>query len=331
MLIIKIIVTAVKERKYSMSIMKKVGLSVLVMFGIIGVIEGLSGSPSHKEQAIDIDKQDVDGNTQLHRAVWKKDIEAARILINRGANLNIQNGSSHETPLYIAVSIRDIEMVKLLIDAKADLNIGDYAKRTPLHKAIYREYIEIVKLLIDAKADVNENKYGKTPLHEAIYIKNIDMVKLLIAANADVNIQNGIKNTPLHDAVCWNNIDMVKLLIAANADVSIQNEYGETPLLHILRVNYRDFNFSDFDFNVIEIIKLLINTKADVNVQVANLSNREYDNGKTALHFAVKRNNVEAVKLLLAAKADKNIQDGLGKTALDYAGTQEMKEILRRK
>ncbi len=285
--------------------MKKVGLSVLVMFGIVGMIEGLSGSPSNKEQDIDIDKQDVDGKTQLHRAVWSRDIEAARILINRGANLNIQDKSYHATPLYTAVSLGDIEMVKLLINAKADLNIEDYAKNTPLHEAVHQNNIEMVKLLIDAKADVNKNEYGNTPLHEAISIGD----RLSYPE-------------PL--------LEMVKLLIAANADVNIQNKYGETPLLHILRVRRCDFDFSDYAFNSIEIIKLLINAKADVNIQAAGSSN-QYDKGKTSLHFAVKRNNVEAVKLLLAAKADKNIQDGFGKTALDYAETQEMKEILRRK
>lgn len=88
-------------------------------------------------------------------------------------------------------------------------------------------------------------------------------------------------------------------------------------------------NFDDFDEIIklikikIEISKLLISAKADLNIQ-------DFE-GRSSLHWAVKRENVEAVKLLLAAKVDKNIQDGFGKTALDYANTQKIKEILRRK
>ena len=84
----------------------------------------------------------------------------------------------------------------------------------------------------------------------------------------------------------------------------------------------------------IEIMKLLIDAKADVNIQVAASSNKYYSKeyiGKTALHYAVKNEKVEIIKLLLAAKADKNIKDYYGKIALDYAQTQEIKDILRNK
>lgn len=314
------------------NIMKKIRLSVLFIFGFIGIIEVLSAAPSNKEQDIDIDKHDEQGKTQLHRAVWNRDIEAARILINKGANLNVQDkGDKQETPLHIAVFCNDLKMAKLLVDAKADVNIENYYKNTPLGEAVANNKIEMVKLLIDAKADVNKNECGNTPLHVSINginlnQSNIEITKLLIAAKADINIQNTLKNTPLHEAVSEKNIDMVKLLLAANANVNLENECGANPLLHCLRESRCYFNFSDYFFAQIEIIKLLINAKSNVNLQFLNTYTT--DLGKTALHFAVNVNNIPAVKLLLAAKANKNIPDAYGKTALYYAQTQEMKDLL---
>lgn len=314
--------------------MKKVGLLVLVMLGFIGIIEGLSGS--NKEQDQDINKKDSWGRTQLYCAVINKDIVTARILINKGANPNIKYGEY--TSLYEAIERNDLNMAKLLLDAKANTNtVHPVFNDTPLQRAIKNNNTEMVKLLIDAKADVNKGMPLNLSIGGYDRKSNIEITKLLIAAKADVNTQDGNKDTPLHNAVSINNLDMVKLLIAAKADVNLQNKYGANPLLSIVSDVYSLFDFSDVSFEQIEILKLLINAKSDLNLQCVGCrvfrDGRQYILredfiGKTALHCAVKLNNIPAVKLLLAAKANKNITDSFGKTALDYAYTQEMKDLL---
>src|SRR5438045_7621481 len=61
------------------------------------------------------------------------------------------------------------------------------------------------------------------------------------------------------------------------------------------------------------VVKLLLETKADLNV-------RDVDDGRTALHRAASCRHEAVVKLLLEAKADANLQDADdGRTALHMA------------
>jgi ankyrin repeat protein len=137
-----------------MEIMKKIGLSVLIMFGIIWVVDSSSGSPFNKEQDIDIDKHDAYGQTQLHRAVWSQDIEAAKILIDAKADVNIQAATSKKykntdyqgkTSLHFVVKINNVEAVTLLLAAKADKNIKDVFGKKALDYAQTQEMKELLR------------------------------------------------------------------------------------------------------------------------------------------------------------------------------------------
>ena len=67
--------------------------------------------------------------------------------------------------------------------------------------------------------------------------------------------------------------------------------------------------------NNVELLKKLIQENKSLNINAR-------DNGKTvrtALHWAVIKENVECVKLLLAAGADATIKDKENKHAIDYA------------
>ena len=55
----------------------------------------------------------------------------------------------------IAISKGDIEICKLLIDKGADINLQDDSKKTALHISVQMESIDIVKLLIQAGADLD--------------------------------------------------------------------------------------------------------------------------------------------------------------------------------
>ncbi|MCJ1430169.1 Ankyrin-2 [Sticta canariensis] len=70
----------------------------------------------------------------------------------------------------------------------------------------------------------------------------------------------------------------------------------------------------------IEIVKLLLNTGADINF--------ENEHGNTALHLAVEENHLEIVKLLLNAEADVGIKK-LRKTALRIAAQKGHLEIVK--
>ncbi|MEX0961564.1 MAG: ankyrin repeat domain-containing protein, partial [Simkaniaceae bacterium] len=83
-------------------------------------------------------------------------------------NLEYNDGN---TPLHLAISRGDLEIVKALLDTKnIDVNFENNYGNTPLHHAISGGNLEIVKALLKIEEiDVDlENNDGETPLHCAV-------------------------------------------------------------------------------------------------------------------------------------------------------------------
>ena len=128
-------------------------------------------------------------------------------------------------------------------------------------------------------------------------------------------------------------LDKIIAFIASREEITVTIENGvassgQGVLSPELVQEILDFRlFVAVDRGDIEEAKRLIDAKADVNRQDLNLYTGLY----TPLHLAVINNDIDMVNLLIAANADKNIRDDFGKTAFDYAKSQEIKELLRRK
>ena len=119
-----------------------------------------------KSGLVDLKAKDEDGWTPLHVASRRNRIEIAKLLIDRGADVEAKVDGW--TPLHLASYWNRIETAKLLLERGADVNAKDNEGATPLHLASWNNCIEIAKLLIDAGADVRaEDNEGRTPLHRA--------------------------------------------------------------------------------------------------------------------------------------------------------------------
>lgn len=74
----------------------------------------------------DVNAKDNGGYTPLYGAIsygaGKGGIGIVEVLIKSGANVNVKNENEGETPLHKAISRKDIEVVKLLISHGADVN-----------------------------------------------------------------------------------------------------------------------------------------------------------------------------------------------------------------
>jgi len=74
-----------------------------------------------------------------------------------GVNLdgpNIRSLTSGETPLHILAIWGDVEAAKVLLDAGADIDALGEEDHTPLHEAIHQRHIEMVRLLVGRGADL---------------------------------------------------------------------------------------------------------------------------------------------------------------------------------
>ncbi|MFN6570448.1 ankyrin repeat domain-containing protein [Dendronalium sp. ChiSLP03b] len=117
------------------------------------------------------------GLAEADNNISKKLLTIIQILIDAGADFNPRDLQGR-TPLMLAINQGFIEAAKVLIAAGADINIlskpddkviiffrGDGISRTALHFAVETGQEEAVKLLLAAGADLNiPDSQGKTPI-----------------------------------------------------------------------------------------------------------------------------------------------------------------------
>jgi hypothetical protein len=117
---------------------------------------GQSNKVSTKQKAPAID---------IHTAVMKDDIVAIKQHIATKSDINEKEKFGGSTPLISASVFGKTEIAKLLIDAGAMLNIQNNEGSTALITAAFFCRPEIVKMLLAKKADKKiKNKYGNTAL-----------------------------------------------------------------------------------------------------------------------------------------------------------------------
>jgi len=107
-----------------------------------------------------------DGFTALHLASFFGEEEAARILLERGAEVGLvaRNADIHVTPLHSAAAGGHSSIVKLLLEHGADPNAAQDGGFTPLHSAAQNDDRESVDALLAAGADRTlRSDEGKTP------------------------------------------------------------------------------------------------------------------------------------------------------------------------
>ncbi|WP_253300015.1 ankyrin repeat domain-containing protein [Wolbachia endosymbiont of Chironomus riparius] len=208
------------------------------LFGYIqkGNLQEIQNSLSTNSECIKSSSSENNDDTLLHFAIQNKQTKIAKYLINKSANVNIENKDGW-SPLHEAVNhndnkpINDQDLIPLLIKKGANVNAKNKDNKTPLYLAVQDNKLEIVKHLIEqGKADFNFHEKDKwTPLHAAAYNGYRNIVEYLLGKEAEINAKNKDNNTPLHLAVKNNKIDTVKLLVAKGAETFTHNNDGKTP------------------------------------------------------------------------------------------------------
>ena len=104
------------------------------------------------------------------------------------------------TPLHVACMSGNESMMKLLISKGADLNLGNQYGNTPLHSACLQGGISAVKFLLEHGANINEpNHLKSTPLHFACYNdkENVELATFLMSTGASLATEDSELATPL--------------------------------------------------------------------------------------------------------------------------------------
>jgi ankyrin repeat protein len=120
-----------------------------------------------------------DGFSPLHLAVFFGHPQTARLLIQRGADIEaVSRNRMTVRPLHSAVAGRDRDAVRSLLDAGADVNASSHAGFTPLLDAAQNGDREIVDLLLAQGADASSTlDDGRTAADLALAAGHADLAR----------------------------------------------------------------------------------------------------------------------------------------------------------
>jgi ankyrin repeat protein len=230
-----------------------------------------------------------------------------------------------------------LKVARLFAREDANLDISDNSGKTPLHWAVDNAYDHLVKFLIDSGAKVNlADNEGQTPLDIALGQHAFDTMMLLLENGA--KCQSHVPQN-ITEAAMLGNSRAVRKFIAAGQDVNEKDLYGRTALLYAVELGYT------------EVVEILITSGADLGIKDPRLNwiwddkpsvGLEPTENKgpgpvrpgsfqfTPLHLAARNGHVDIAELLITGGADVNAKAAFSGTPLDVAGTEEMKNLLRR-
>jgi uncharacterized protein len=324
-------------------------VNVTNQFGVTPMSEAaVSANPAMLDRLLaagaDMESPNGDGQTALMVVARTGQVEAARVLIKKGAKVNAVEKWHGQSPLMWAVAQGHTAMVKELIASGADVNarsiVNDWDRQvTGEPRAVYRP------------------AGGLTPLLFAAREGCVDCVDLLVNAGANIDYADPEAITPLLMAVMNMQFDTAAALIRRGANPNKWDLWGRGPLYSSVDVNTLprggrpDLPSLDKTSSQ-QVIGMLLESGAYPNQQLKmpppfrNVGNdRGLDGmlttGSTPLLRAAKALDAPAVKLLLDKNADITLSNsrgvtptmaaaGLGSTDADTRGFYTSEDVQQR-
>jgi len=271
------------------------------------------------EAGANVESANADGQTALMIVARTSRVDAARVLLKHGAQVNAVEKWRGQTALMWAAAQDQPAMVRALIAAGADVNaratVNNWGRQvTAEPRAIYRP------------------AGGLTPLLYAAREGCVDCVAALVEGGADVNLPDPENISPLLMAVINMRFDAAAELIQRGANPNHIDFWGRAPLYAAVDLNTiprggrPDRPVLDRT-TALQVIERLLDAGANPNAELKlpppfrNVGNdRGLDGllttGTTPLLRAAKALDAPAVRVLLAKGADLSLANSRGITPL---------------
>lgn len=183
-------------------------------------------------EGVDPDAWNAGHSAAIHLAARGKHTEVVRVLLEGGADVNLQQEGLGATALLNALHHSDADTAKLLIASGADVTLagGGYA---PIIVASSRSTREMIELLIEhgAVERVRDESHLVRSIHGAARGGRIDIVEALLVAGVPVDI--GLPGFTAFMQATWKGqLETAQLLLAAGADPDAVSITGMTPLAY---------------------------------------------------------------------------------------------------
>ena len=266
--------------------------------------------------------------TALLYAAREGHLDVARLLVERGASLELADGNGM-TPLLAAVVNASIirvnrsgtsghlRIAQLLLEAGANVNATDWYGETPLWAAV----------------DVRNLELGRDGNDRSVRGEALELIERLLAAGADPNARTReypherrfilvvvgsvswvdlTGQTPFLRAAASGDVEVMRLLLEHGADPNIATYAGTTPLMVAAGVNWAVAETFDFGAEaLLEAVKLAHSLGNDVDARNSM--------GLAAIHGAANRGANDVIEYLAANGARLDVADAQGRTPLDWA------------
>jgi ankyrin repeat protein len=239
-----------------------------------------------------------DGETALMTAARTGTVDAVKVLLARGANVDAREPSKGQTALMWAAAENNAAVIKVLTEAGADIRAQSNSGRfTPLMFAVRAGHLDATRALLDAGANVNTTlPDGTSPLVVAVINAHYELAGLLLEKGADPNA----------DAQGWSALHQVAWSRRHNAGFNLP---GPVPTGNL---------------DSLDLVRKLVSHGANLNARVKkeprdgnrNMLNRI---GSTPFLMAAKSDDVPLMRVLLELGADPKLTTDEGTTALMVA------------
>ena len=160
-------------------------------------------------------------------------VEEGRALLRREPALLGALTGLGETPLHYLVVEDQLEAVKMLVEEGAQINTLNRFGNSALAEAASLGYTALVDWMLANGAKLSLPGQSDPTLSEAVNGGHADTVRLLLEADADPNAADRIRYTPLHAAAARDKlVEIIPILVAAGAKIDRVGLFDETPLDH---------------------------------------------------------------------------------------------------
>ena len=255
------------------------------------------------------DAADENGTPLLVLAAATGSTKITRLLISRGASLDVCDPHSGGTALHYAASQGFTGCTQLLLRSKATPDVLAKDGATPLMSACCQEHEGCVRALLDAGADQSITVEGMTALQWSEEKGSIKIAKVLwnFSGASDVAAwDQPIVHEALCIAVSSNDLHSVRLLLSEAAAGGLADAVNAAGLPALICAAMHGH---------VEMATLLIERGAGVN-------GVHHASGATPLAQACAHGHVSLAKMLLDRGASAGMVDRSGSSALHAAASQ---------
>lgn len=275
----------------------------------------------------DVNQPDEAGTSPLMLAVKRGNLDVAKYLVDRGANVNAVDNDGCNVLFYLYKGYEpDKRLLQYLITQGVDVNHLDKSGKNVLFYATKH-----IELLLKAGADATVVADDGTTVLMNCRLSFSDFKRLIRHGADPSEYAQELLLWWLPSAdnyICEMNAEyiMVYLIRKYSLNPNTRNENGRTLLFYCGDFSTERFlklgaslEVTDKDGNTPLIFWIAMFNHCPSQRFPQQYYQRQNNEGKTALHYAVIRGMASQISDLLDYGADWRIKDNSGRTALDYA------------